>query len=125
MQEVQALCNRVIVINKGKIVADDQLSNLLKGNANASVLVVELQGEVAIDELKKIDGVLDVTKEGIFKFFSVKDSDVRSELFRITTEKKISILSLREEQNTLEEIFRSLTSDAAWCRFLNESLLGI
>jgi ABC-2 type transport system ATP-binding protein len=113
MQEVQALCNRVIVINKGKIVADDQLSNLMKGNANAAVLVVELQGEVVMDELKQLSGVMEVTKEGAFyKFFSVEGVDVRSDLFRYAHEKKISIVSLKEEQNTLEEIFRSLTNEA-------------
>lgn len=113
MQEVQALCNRVIVINKGKIVADDQLSNLMKGNANASILVVELQGEISMEELKQLKGVMNVIKEGThYKFFSEKGVDVRAELFRYATEKKISILSLKEEQNSLEEIFRSLTNGA-------------
>lgn len=114
MQEVQALCNRVIVINKGKIVADDQLSSLMKGNANASVLMVELQGEISLEELKELKGVMNVIKEGShYKFFSDEGADVRAELFRYTTEKKISILSLKEEQNSLEEIFRSLTNGAA------------
>jgi ABC-2 type transport system ATP-binding protein len=113
MQEVQALCNRVIVINKGKIVADDQLSNLMKGNANASILVVEFQGEISTEELKQLKGVRNVIKEGAhYKFFSDEGVDVRAELFRYATEKKISILSLKEEQNSLEEIFRSLTNGA-------------
>ena len=113
MQEVQALCDRVIVINKGQIVADDQLKNIIKGKGGAAVLVVELQGEINQEDLLKVQGVAEIYKSGsAFRIVSEEGVDVRAELFRFTAERNISVISLKQEENTLEEIFRSLTTEA-------------
>src|SRR5688572_496924 len=53
MQEVSALCNRVIVINQGEIVADDQLSNLMKGQQSETVVIVEFEGNVSLHDLRE------------------------------------------------------------------------
>ena len=113
MQEVQALCDRVIVINKGQIVADDQLKNIIKGKGGAAVLVVELQGEINQEDLLKVQGVAEIYKSGsAFRIVSEEGVDVRAELFRFTAERNISVISLKQEENTLEEIFSSLTTEA-------------
>lgn len=113
MQEVQALCDRVIVINKGQIVADDQLKNIIKGKGGAAVLVVELQGEINQEDLLKVQGVAEIYKSGsAFRIVSEEGVDIRAELFRFTAERNISVISLKQEENTLEEIFRSLTTEA-------------
>ena len=113
MQEVQALCDRVIVINKGQIVADDQLKNIIKGKGGAAVLVVELQGEINQEDLLKVQGVAEIYKSGsAFRIVSEEGVDVRAELFRFTAERNITVISLKQEENTLEEIFRSLTTEA-------------
>src|SRR5690606_10714070 len=57
LQEVQALCDRVVVINKGKIVADDRLSDLLAAAGGRQVVIVEFETPVAPDELKAITGI--------------------------------------------------------------------
>ncbi len=111
MQEVQALCDRVIVINQGRIVADDLLVNLLKGKEGTRVLVVEWEGNILIDDIKALPGVQDVTKEGkSFRITAATGFDIRAELFRMSAEKNLSLISLKQEENSLEEIFRSLTS---------------
>src|SRR3990170_6907276 len=60
MQEVQALCDRVIVINKGAIVVDDKLDRLLLAQGDAPVILVQFEKDVNIDQLKAIPGVREV-----------------------------------------------------------------
>jgi ABC-2 type transport system ATP-binding protein len=114
MQEVQALCNRVIVINQGKIVADDRLENLLKRHEESTILLVEWEGAVSLDDIKALAGVNDVTIDGkIFRVVATKGFDMRAELFRLSAERKLSLISLKQEESSLEEIFRSLTSPSS------------
>jgi ABC-2 type transport system ATP-binding protein len=114
MQEVQALCDRVIVINQGKIVADDKLENLLKRQEENTVLLVEWEGAVSVDDIKNLSGVNKVTTDGkIFRVVASAGFDVRAGLFRLSAEKKLSLISLKQEENSLEEIFRSLTSQSS------------
>ncbi len=111
MQEVQALCDRVIVINQGKIVADDLLKNLTGQKENTVVIVVEFKEPVQLNALAALAGVEKVTVDGnSFRVFSKPGADVRQELFRFASEKNNSLLSLSQEENSLEEIFRSLTA---------------
>ena len=111
MQEVQALCDRVIVINLGEIVADDRLENLLNKKGGLNTIVVEWEGEITSEELKSIAGISTVVQEGkIFHITSESGIDIRAELFRLSAAKGLSLLSLKQEGNTLEEIFKSLTT---------------
>ncbi len=110
MQEVQALCDRVIVIDQGKIVADDLLVNLLKGTERSVVLVVEWDGLVSIEDIKALPGVAEVRMEDKRFYVTSLDDTVRSELFRLSAEKKLSLLSLKQEESSLEDIFKSLTT---------------
>lgn len=110
MQEVQALCDRVIVIHRGQLVADDLLKNLVGQKANA-VIVVEFKSPVSADDLLALPGVAKVTIEGgQYRVFSRQGADVRQELFRFASEKDNSLLSLKQEENSMEEIFKSLTA---------------
>lgn len=111
MQEVEALCDRVIVIRQGEIVADDRLKNLLSQRDGVKILLVEWEGTIAVEDLQTLAGVRSVTQTGkSFRIVTEVNVDVRAELFRLSAEKKLSLLSLREEESNLEEIFRSLTS---------------
>ena len=110
MQEVQALCDRVIVINQGKIVADDLLVNLLRGKETSVVWVVEWDGLVSIEDIKSLAGVADVRKEDKRFYVTALDDNVRSALFQLAAEKKLSLLSLKQEESSLENIFKSLTT---------------
>lgn len=112
MQEVSALCDRVIVINKGEIVSDSSLANLLSLQNNETVIIVEFDGYDNDVELKSISGVEKVVRveKSTFKIFSTAGVDVRPELFRFAADKKLSLLGLKQEEGSLENIFRQLTS---------------
>lgn len=110
MQEVQAICDRVIVINQGEIVADDKVNNLLKLQGKANV-VVEFEDEVSEEALNELNGVEKVIRleKGLYRLTSKDGADLRPEVFRFASEQKLSLIGLKQEENTLEDIFRSLT----------------
>ncbi|HMV08828.1 MAG TPA: gliding motility-associated ABC transporter ATP-binding subunit GldA [Cyclobacteriaceae bacterium] len=112
MQEVSALCDRVIVINKGELVADDSLSNLMRTQGKQASLIAEFEGAVSESELKKIEGVENVIKldESKFRIYPKAGADVRPEVFRFAADRKLSLLGLRQEEGSLENIFRELTA---------------
>jgi ABC-2 type transport system ATP-binding protein len=115
MQEVQALCDRVIVINKGEIVADDLVSNLLKDTSGQAVVIVEFERDVDLNDLKRIKGV-DAVQELInhrYKITSKEGFDIRPEIFRFAADKNLSLVGLKQEENSLENIFQALTSESA------------
>ncbi|GHM98556.1 gliding motility-associated ABC transporter ATP-binding subunit GldA [Cytophagales bacterium WSM2-2] len=113
MQEVQALCDRVIIINKGKIVADDLFKNLVGQTESVSVVVVEFKETISLPDINALPGVDRAVADGKqFRVYSKPNTDIRQELFRFASEKNLSLLSLKQEENSIEEIFRSLTSEA-------------
>lgn len=111
MQEVQALCDRVIVINKGEIVADDKLDRILQSHGGGTVILVQFERDVALDQLKSLSGVKDVQpREGSrYKVTSDGTVDVRPEIFRFAADNNLSLIGLKLEENSLENIFRDLT----------------
>jgi ABC-2 type transport system ATP-binding protein len=111
MQEVQALCDRVIVINQGVIVADDRVENLLKHQKN-NHLIVEFESDVDEQELRALTGVENVIflKRGLYRLVTTQGVDLRPEVFRLAADKNLSLIGLRQEENSLEEIFRELTA---------------
>lgn len=114
MQEVQALCSRVVVINRGRIVADDSLEKLLKGTAGSSTVIVEFEGQVTEEQLAQISGVSKVVNDGAGKFrvTATEGIDLRPELFRFAADQKLSLIGLKQEESSLENIFSKLTSTA-------------
>jgi ABC-2 type transport system ATP-binding protein len=115
MQEVQALCNRVVVINRGRIVADDSLDNLLRQSDGSTVIVVEFEGNVTRDQLAALPSVVEVSEIGKFQFRVVgrSGSDLRPEFFRFAADQQLSLIGLRQEESSLENVFRELTTAAA------------
>ena len=111
MQEVQALCDRVIVINKGEIVADDKLDRILQTQGNTVAIVVQFEGNVNLDQLKLLPGVREVeVLEGFrYKVLSEGNIDLRPEIFRFAADNNLSLIGLKQEENSLENIFRDLT----------------
>ncbi|MBO6494828.1 MAG: gliding motility-associated ABC transporter ATP-binding subunit GldA [Roseivirga sp.] len=105
MQEVKALCDRVVIINQGKIVADDTLQNLM---GNRVVLKVEFESAV---DVKKLSALGRVEEKGAIQFSisSEAGKDLRSVLFKMAKEEDWVILSMNQETQELEEIFHQLT----------------
>jgi ABC-2 type transport system ATP-binding protein len=114
MQEVEAMCDRVIIINKGNIVADDYLKNL-KSDA-AQVIEVEFDYKVEPELLNRIDRVREVTdlihSPGfIYSLRFETKEDMRSAVFDFAHDNELKILSLNKRNKNLETMFTELTSD--------------
>jgi gliding motility-associated transport system ATP-binding protein len=112
LQEVEAICDRVIIINKGVIVADDQLNNLQKNNNDQHVVLVTFKEAVnkeALEALRNVSGVTQINNTG-YQLQTNNPDDVRKQLLELSLKNNLNIVSLQSENNSLEEIFRSLTS---------------
>lgn len=110
LQEVQALCDRVIVIHQGQIVANDRLENILQ--KNSAVLVVDFEGGVTTAELMALPGVnlVEEISPSRFSITAAEGIDLRPEIFRFAADRKVSLLGLKVEERSLETIFKDLTS---------------
>lgn len=110
MQEVELLCSRVIIINKGEIVADKPTSDLQNLNKIKS-FTVEFDKEVSKAQLKKIKGVSEVKdlSSNRWTLSSRGNEDIRTVLFQFAVEHKLTILEIKQEEQKLEEIFQELT----------------
>ncbi len=114
MQEVEAICDRIIIIDRGRIVADDSKENIRKGiTAAESIVTVEFDRETTAGELMKIAGVSSVTplKYNSWALGSSPSDDIRPAIFAFAVERKLTVLSLQKETSSLEDIFRQLTGD--------------
>ncbi|MBL0741237.1 gliding motility-associated ABC transporter ATP-binding subunit GldA [Chryseolinea lacunae] len=112
MQEVQALCDRVVVINKGEIVADNSLDALLRQQGNGQTLLAEFEGNVTAAQLGALKGVQQVAVVEGFRFRITTDgiADLRPEIFRFAADNNLSLIGLKQEESSLENIFRELTA---------------
>ena len=111
LQEVEAMCDRVIIINKGKIVADDKLSNLQQ-RSSSSIVRVQFKEALEQEWLRRLAAVKSVNKIDTHTWsIETDDADkVRTELKRLERENNLDIVSLQSESQSLEDIFRSLTA---------------
>jgi ABC-2 type transport system ATP-binding protein len=110
LQEVQAICDRVIIINKGSIVADDKLSHLLKRNVYSNLVILQIKEQV--DD--KVFGDIQ-NKERIdpntWRFNTDDPDRLKKLLLEISLSNNLNVLALQTESQSLEDIFRTLTSD--------------
>lgn len=111
MQEVQAVADRVIIINKGKIVADDSTTNLQSKIANEVVITAEFKQNVDRSMLGQLKGIknFEQNKDGRWTFTSDGKTDVRETVFYFAKEKNLTLLHLSKEEYSLEEVFKQLT----------------
>jgi ABC-2 type transport system ATP-binding protein len=110
MQEVEAVCDRVIIINKGEIVANDTTETLQK-NTTKQIITVEFDKEISVNTLKSITGVEDaILIDGkTWKVISDVQNDVRKELFNYAVKHNLSVLTMNKEEQKLEDVFKALT----------------
>ncbi len=113
MQEVEAVCDRVIIINNGRIIADAPTSDLQAINQTKKIINVEFDGEIFKDEIKTIEGVKEITREkgNNYKIFADSNEDLRPKIFDFAVKKNRVILSIKLEEQSLEEVFRALTTE--------------
>lgn len=113
MQEVQAICDRVIIINKGELVADDKLS-ALQQNRDTNVVRVSFKESLEAAWLLRLPAVVTATKDNnqVWKLQTNNTADARKQLLELALRENFNIVSLTTDENNLEEIFRSLTKTA-------------
>ena len=115
LPEVTATCQRIIVINKGKIVAQDTLehlnAHLRKGNVYN--LVVKTASAEAVGALKSIQGVADVHSQGNRVQIEIKSGspEIRDQIIETAVKKGMGVLEFAAEKLSLEEVFLQLTTD--------------
>jgi len=111
LQEVQAICDRVIIINKGKIVADDSLTNLQKGKTDEHNVLVSFKEDISIELLQSITEVTEIEQlqNQNYKLKTHNPEFVRKQLLQLSVVNNLNIVSLQSQNNSLEEVFRSLT----------------
>lgn len=114
MQEVEAICDRVIIIDKGIIVADDEKKNIYSRiKQPKQVISVEFDREVdekILRELPFVDSVKKVAGNS-WLLESSGDQDIRPEIFSLAVKNNLTVLSLQKKESNLEEIFRHLTGN--------------
>ena len=109
MQEVEAICDRIVIIKRGEIVADDKAGNL-QHTANVQTVYVEFEGNVTKNQLNKIEGVSKVEKVAEGWLLETKqDIDLRKSIAQFANQNNVLTLTLRKEEKTLEEVFKELT----------------
>jgi ABC-2 type transport system ATP-binding protein len=109
MQEVQAICSRVIIINKGKIVADDTVEGLKSHQKGLTLVQVEFKESIDKSLLSKINGIHKVTGDNQLTIEYSGDEDIREILFRFAVENKYTLLNLNIEKQSLEDVFQQVT----------------
>lgn len=109
MQEVEALCDRVVIINKGVVVANDNIENLTKESDN--VLIVEFDSKVTIEMLRNIIGLKQAKSidDSHWILESKADLDIRQDLMRWAINNNVIIKSMQKEETSIEECFQRLT----------------
>jgi ABC-2 type transport system ATP-binding protein len=110
MQEVEAICDRVIIIKSGKIVANSTAAEL-QYEENKQVVYVEFEGELSKNALKKEAGISTVESVGTNAWLIESDNavDLRKLIAQFAQKNNLLVLTLRKEEKTLEEVFKELT----------------
>lgn len=112
LQEVEAICDRVIIINKGNIVADDQLSSLRQAGNNKQSVRVEFKEPVPkelLEGIKTVTGVKNI-QPSLFHIHCTDAEQVKKQILQLAVDNNLDIVSLQSAGQGLEEIFRELTN---------------
>lgn len=111
LQEVEAICDRVIIINKGQIVADSRISQLQQGNKEKHSVLVQFKENLdrsALDGFKNIQGIEQI-QPTTFRISTSDPELLRKQILELALQRNLNIVSLHSESQSLEDIFRSLT----------------
>ena len=111
MQEVEAICDKTIIVNHGKIVANENTQDLRSQQDKHIVLTVEFDKDVNVKDLQKIEGVIQVkSSTNNVWLFEIKDDAVRNNIFQFAMQKETVVLSIQKEEQSLESVFKKLTT---------------
>ncbi|HRP91123.1 MAG TPA: gliding motility-associated ABC transporter ATP-binding subunit GldA [Edaphocola sp.] len=111
MQEVQAMCNRVIIINDGKIIADDPIAEIQNIAKGSNTIIISWDKPVILSQLESIKDLTSIKQidEKTWALGTPSPEGLRKQLMHWSIENDLSIMSLKAESKSLEEVFRMLT----------------
>lgn len=111
LQEVEAICDRVIIINKGELVADDKLSNLRKASSS-SIVKVNFKETIDRQLLENLPAAVAVIQTEVNNWNLTTDNpeQLRKQILELSLHHNLNVVSLHNEGQSLEEVFRSLTN---------------
>lgn len=110
MQEVEAVCDRVIIINHGEIVANDR-TQVLKQHKINQIIHVEFDATIDTKLLQSISGVESVKhlQGNTYQIIASDEKDIRKDIFNIAVQQNIGVLTLNKEEQKMEDVFKELT----------------
>ncbi|MGB1248538.1 MAG: hypothetical protein ACPG4Z_06600, partial [Chitinophagales bacterium] len=107
MQEVEAMCDRVIIINKGNMVANDTVAHIQQKRKNGQSARFKIKEPL---DHKKFEGLkIEKAENGYYRAFSSGKENLNEQLFKKCVENKLTLLHLEEEVYSLEDVFKTLT----------------
>lgn len=115
LQEVQETCDRVIIINKGRLILDSPIKELLQQNLGLKSIKVELTGKGILKALKNLPGAIKVEKTAttggrqMFTLACAAEAELRPAIFKLAVENKWVLWELHQEETKLEDVFHNLT----------------
>lgn len=113
MQEVEAICNRVIIINNGSIVANDNSQSIKNHSNTSATILVEFIEDCSIEILQALPNIKEVVAINSKKYLCtpIGKHDIRQEIFACAVQHNITVISLQLQEKSLEEAFRDLTKN--------------
>ena len=114
MQEVEAMCSRVIIIDKGKIIADQPTEKLKLDMAGGPILEVEFEKEINSEKLQESIKAIKIEKfkDRFYRIHSHVDKDLRADIFAWAVKENNAVLSQKKIEQSLEEVFKQLTGQS-------------
>jgi ABC-2 type transport system ATP-binding protein len=112
MQEVEAICDRIIIIHQGKIVADEEAKNIYqKIPVLYQTVLVEFNAPITKEKIESVDGVIRAVPVDAHRWLIQGDAarDIRGDLFNLAVQNNLQLLSLQKQEKSLEEVFQELT----------------
>ncbi|RME98509.1 MAG: gliding motility-associated ABC transporter ATP-binding subunit GldA [Bacteroidetes bacterium] len=111
MQEVQALCDQVIIINRGRLVANDPIDRLQARLQGETVVTVAFAQHIREELLQALPGLRSIERQGTYRWrlTTGSEADIREALFRIAVQEDAPLLELHRDELSIEEVFRQLT----------------
>ncbi len=114
MQEVEAVCDRVIIIHKGKVVAADAVEMISRKASSSGSYHLELKEKVSADSFREIAGIAfaEALSETEWTLHADTEKDIREEIFKFAVANGLNILSLSKNKEKMEDVFQLLTKDS-------------
>jgi ABC-2 type transport system ATP-binding protein len=113
MQEVEAICDRVIIIDRGRIRADETAGNLGKEQLAGQTLEVELETHIPGKRWRELESIVEVIElpENRYLLAAKEDTDIRSAVFKFAVDNNLTVLSMSLRKKNLEAVFREITQN--------------